>query len=600
MHAEPIAALRAALDRALVGQEDAKTGVLLALLAREHAYLEGPPGAGKSCLAEAVARAAGGRSATLAFHRDTRAWELVGDTWLQREPRPGGERLVQASLPGPLLRAELVVLDDIGRAPGEALGPLLRILSERSWNGQPLPLESALATALPEALDTCTDPLDPQQLDRFAIQVRMPGLLYAGRWERARRVLDGAGERPAGPALAAGTCAALHAQAQRIPLADPIRRALFSLVFRLRRLAPEAGARLSDRSFCRAALRVLRAHALLRGASRVERVDLSALRYMLARRLPELTRERFEEILTEAETGRAIRPGPPGAGVGAAWGAGGEAPARPVPTAPVKTGNESVERGPTTNVPADAEVAPILRALEGHFERGHARRRDDPGGSPRSYRPLRRLDEVFDAEPAEVMGYIDGTRPGLPRSYRRERRWSGGRVALLRDVSASMEGRLGRWAGRVAGGVVRAGARRRMRVGYAEFNHDVRRYHADGRFFHRRYAKLLGLAASPRSEGRTNYEAPLQLALDEFRGGAGHNRHIVLLTDGVPVLGDPFVRRQRTLARRLGVRVHTVFLGLGDPPPVLDAIARETGGLCFVGRPSPAGELRVLKRGDGR
>ena len=48
MTEKAISALAAALDRALVGQEDAKTGVLLALLAREHAYLEGPPGVGKS------------------------------------------------------------------------------------------------------------------------------------------------------------------------------------------------------------------------------------------------------------------------------------------------------------------------------------------------------------------------------------------------------------------------------------------------------------------------------------------------------------------------------------------------------------------------
>ena len=33
--------------------DDAKTGIWLALIAREHAYLEGPPGCGKSALAAA-------------------------------------------------------------------------------------------------------------------------------------------------------------------------------------------------------------------------------------------------------------------------------------------------------------------------------------------------------------------------------------------------------------------------------------------------------------------------------------------------------------------------------------------------------------------
>jgi hypothetical protein len=70
----------------------------------------------------------------------------------------------------------------------------------------------------------------------------------------------------------------------------------------------------------------------------------------------------------------------------------------------------------------------------------------------------------------------------------------------------------------------------------------------------------------------------------------------VLLTDGVPVLGDPHVRRERALARELGVKVHTVFLGLGECPGVLDEISRETDGLCFVARPRPDGRVTVLER----
>jgi hypothetical protein len=65
---------------------------------------------------------------------------------------------------------------------------------------------------------------------------------------------------------------------------------------------------------------------------------------------------------------------------------------------------------------------------------------------------------------------------------------------------------------------------------------------------------------------------------------------VVLLTDGVPIVGDPEVRRERALARRLGVRVHTVFIGLGECPEVLDRLSLETDGLRF----------RALPRADGR
>jgi uncharacterized protein with von Willebrand factor type A (vWA) domain len=135
-----------------------------------------------------------------------------------------------------------------------------------------------------------------------------------------------------------------------------------------------------------------------------------------------------------------------------------------------------------------------------------------------------------------------------------------------------------------------------MRLGYVEIHHEAQRFTAGGAFFHRRYRRLLALAARRRAEGRTNYEAPLRAALGEFRGASGRERHIVLLTDGVPVLGDPAVRGERALARELGVRVHTVFLGLGECPAVLDEISRETRGLRFEARLRPDGRVTVRER----
>jgi uncharacterized protein with von Willebrand factor type A (vWA) domain len=159
-----------------------------------------------------------------------------------------------------------------------------------------------------------------------------------------------------------------------------------------------------------------------------------------------------------------------------------------------------------------------------------------------------------------------------------------------------MEGRLSRWAGQLVAGLVRTGARRRMRLGYVEFHHEAQRFTAGGAFFHRRYRRLLALAARRRAEGRTNYEAPLRAALGEFRGAPGRERHIVMLTDGVPVLGDPAVRSERALARELGVRVHTVFLGMGECPAVLDEISRETAGLRFEARLRADGRVSVRER----
>jgi uncharacterized protein with von Willebrand factor type A (vWA) domain len=167
---------------------------------------------------------------------------------------------------------------------------------------------------------------------------------------------------------------------------------------------------------------------------------------------------------------------------------------------------------------------------------------------------------------------------------------------LLRDVSASMEGRAGAWAGEIVAALIRGARRLGLRVGLIEFDHEALCLRERGRFFHRRYAGLLAAAAHRRAAGRTSYEAPLRAALDELSRVPRGERHVLLLTDGLPVAGDPEVRAERARARRLGVRVHSVFIGPGAYPPVLDRLCAETSGLRFRSRPAGPGRIRVESR----
>lgn len=601
--------LQAALDCALVGHDDAKTGVLLALLAREHAYLEGPPGCGKSRLARAAAAAAGARMAEVSFHRDLREGEWLGDAILRRRPHGRGERIAREVVPGPALRAEVLVLDDVSRAPAPALGPLLPLLGERRAHGRAIPLETAIATAPSPGIAVYGDPLEPGLLDRFTVRIRMRGVLTSGALDLARTVLASradVAEPPAvRPLLDAPRRHALQARAATLSVGDEARRGLTEFGLRVARLlagsAPAGG--LSDRAFARGALAVMRAHALLRGGDRVEARDLLALRFLLARRVPEGVFDEacaiVDELAHRRELFTAVHAEAAQSGAPRIDAGGSSRAAEGVDAArhrDVSLPRVRARMSDRVRPGGDADLSRLLRAIEGRIERGGADREEHPGGAPRRQRRMRGLGEIQDADLLEAVLFAQGGLPGEPRVHRRERRDAAGAMAVLRDVSASMEGRLSAWTGEVVAGLVRMIRRRRMRMGYIEFHHEAERFLSEGRFFHRDCEALLALAARRRAEGRTSYEAPLRAALDAFRGVAHGRRHIVLLTDGVPVAGDPWVERERALARRCGVAVHTVFVGLGECPPVLDALSLETRGLRLRAIPRAGGRLEVRER----
>lgn len=286
--------LRDLLDARIVGHDDVKRALLLGLVCREHVYLEGPPGAAKTLMAELVARGSALRFFFYQFHRDTRTTELLGDVVLERRPVEGGERIRQQIEPGGLLTAEVCVLDDLSRAPGEALNVLLRILNERRYGDAALPLLSAIATGNPSGDDYYNEPLDPANLDRFALQLRVPGLLQSGDDALARRLLErfaedaGLDTPDAEPVADRGVFEALYRALPEVQIPPKLVDALLGL---LRALVADHGLRddnalLTDRTFLVKALKLLRGRALLAGRKRAELEDLRVLEWMTTFRVP--------------------------------------------------------------------------------------------------------------------------------------------------------------------------------------------------------------------------------------------------------------------------------------------------------------------------
>jgi MoxR-like ATPase len=156
------------LRRVVVGQDRMLERLLVALLARGHCLLEGVPGVAKTLAVETLARAVGGSFARLQFTPDLVPSDIVGT----RIYKPGSDRF-DTEL-GPVF-ANLVLADEVNRAPAKVQSALLEVMAERqvSLGGRTYPLPTpflVLATqnpiesegvyALPEA-----------QRDRFLLKV---------------------------------------------------------------------------------------------------------------------------------------------------------------------------------------------------------------------------------------------------------------------------------------------------------------------------------------------------------------------------------------------------------------------------------------------
>jgi MoxR-like ATPase len=298
------------MDRFVVGHSRVKTGLLLGMLAREHIYIEGPPGMAKTMLAELVAQAANLDFYLYQFHRDTRLAELVGDIVIQREPSAedgGGEVIVQTIRKGGVLTCEICVLDDISRSPGEALNVLLRILNERQFQRDKIPLLTAIATSNPTVDDYYNEPLDPANLDRFTIQIKSAGLIQENQWDEVKQVMDlysaatfSEDVRPEA-VLSRSVFDEAYTLLHKVEVPDLVKRAMIELLSRFvnQFKLDTTNSLITDRSFLVKAIKVLRAQALMSGRMQVIPTDMAVLGYVTTFRVPEELNRNLPHVLAE-------------------------------------------------------------------------------------------------------------------------------------------------------------------------------------------------------------------------------------------------------------------------------------------------------------
>lgn len=301
----PFIVLKEEMDNLVVGHEEVKLSLLLGIIAREHVYIEGPPGTAKTMLAEIISAAANLRFFFYQLHRDTRLSELIGDIVISKETTDEGEVIKQKVVKGGILTSEICLLDDISRAPGESLNVLLRILNERKFFNERIPLLTAIGTSNPTADEYYNEPLDPANLDRFVLQVSAQGLSYGRKWDEAKKVIKLYSERPSDYEIPARVSRKIFDEYYEklgsvdIPLA--VQEALANFVATLIEDygCNETNSLISDRTFFVKSLKIIRAHALLNDRDHCTLEDLNALKYMTAFRIPEEVFEQLDQILDD-------------------------------------------------------------------------------------------------------------------------------------------------------------------------------------------------------------------------------------------------------------------------------------------------------------
>ncbi|WP_062518606.1 AAA family ATPase [Demequina silvatica] len=163
--------LRTEVGKAVVGQDQIVTGLVIALVCRGHVLLEGVPGVAKTLLVRALAASLDVDTKRVQFTPDLMPGDVTGS--LVYDARTAAFSFRE----GPLF-TNLMLADEINRTPPKTQSALLEAMEERQvtvdGEGRRLPDPFlVIATQNPVEYEG-TYPLPEAQLDRFMVKLTVP------------------------------------------------------------------------------------------------------------------------------------------------------------------------------------------------------------------------------------------------------------------------------------------------------------------------------------------------------------------------------------------------------------------------------------------
>ncbi|TFB62941.1 MoxR family ATPase [Cryobacterium sp. Hz7] len=183
-----LAQVRTEVGKAVVGQDGAVTGLIIALLARGHVLLEGVPGVAKTLLVRSLSHSLSLETKRVQFTPDLMPGDVTGS--LVYDARVGDFEFRK----GPVF-TNILLADEINRTPPKTQSALLEAMEERqvSVDGRSLPLPDPFivaATMNPIEYEG-TYTLPEAQLDRFLLKLVLDVPERDAEFEVLRRHAEG-------------------------------------------------------------------------------------------------------------------------------------------------------------------------------------------------------------------------------------------------------------------------------------------------------------------------------------------------------------------------------------------------------------------------
>ncbi|MFF1633634.1 AAA family ATPase [Leifsonia sp. NPDC058248] len=162
--------VRTEVGKAVVGQDGAVTGLIIALLTRGHVLLEGVPGVAKTLLVRSLSQALSLDTKRIQFTPDLMPGDVTGS--LVYDGRTGGFEFRE----GPVF-TNILLADEINRTPPKTQSALLEAMEERQVSvdgvSRPLPDPFIVAATQNPIEYEGTYALPEAQLDRFLLKLTL-------------------------------------------------------------------------------------------------------------------------------------------------------------------------------------------------------------------------------------------------------------------------------------------------------------------------------------------------------------------------------------------------------------------------------------------